>query len=123
MSFNIESQERKYRKITLDERENLITMVIKEKRKIAEAARYLDINPSTARIIVQNYKEEGRIYEKKSDRLARRKNETIEQVPRCSPQINVDSHLYSPIPKYEEPQTYFMDPMASLCFQWWPVTL
>jgi len=56
MSSNIESQDRKYRKITLDERENLITMVIKEKRKIAEAARCLDINPSTARIIVQNYK-------------------------------------------------------------------
>lgn len=50
-------------------------MVINQKKRVAEASRILDINPSTARIIVQNYKEEGRIYEKKSDRLARKKKE------------------------------------------------
>jgi hypothetical protein len=31
-------------------------MVMEEKKKIAEAARELEINPSTARIIIQNYK-------------------------------------------------------------------
>jgi len=31
-------------------------MVIEEKKRIADAARRLDINPSTARIIIQNYK-------------------------------------------------------------------
>ena len=49
-------------------------MVVDEKRKIADAARRLNINPSTARIIIQNYKEEGRIYEKRSDRKERRQN-------------------------------------------------
>jgi hypothetical protein len=37
-------------------------MVMNKKKKIAEASRLLNINPSTARIIIQNYKEEGRIY-------------------------------------------------------------
>jgi hypothetical protein len=37
-------------------------MVIGRKKKIAEASRELNINPSTARIIIQNYREEGRIY-------------------------------------------------------------
>lgn len=50
-------------------------MVIESKKKIADAARRLNINPSTARIIIQNYKEEGRIYEKRSDRLERRQKE------------------------------------------------
>lgn len=44
----IENSERKYRKIGLDERRSLIHMVIEEKLKIAEAARRLGINPSTA---------------------------------------------------------------------------
>lgn len=50
-------------------------MVVEEKRKIADAARRLNINPSTARIIIQNFKEEGRIYEKRSDRMQRRQTE------------------------------------------------
>jgi hypothetical protein len=52
----MENKDRKYRKITLNERQILIEMVINEKRKIADAARILCINPSTARIIIQNYK-------------------------------------------------------------------
>lgn len=35
---------------------------------ITQAAKCLRINPSTARIIIQNYMEYGHIYEKKSEK-------------------------------------------------------
>jgi hypothetical protein len=86
----LERDDRKYRKITYEEREKLIAMVVEERKKIADAARRLDINPSTARIIIQNFREEGRIYEKKSDRMARRK--------RCDQTCDCSRSEPSPLP-------------------------
>ncbi len=56
MSKAKENTDRKYRKIVLQERQQLIDMVLGQKIKIIEASKRLNINPSTARIIIQNYK-------------------------------------------------------------------
>ena len=62
---------RRYKKISLEDRKSLIDSVIKKKKKIVDAAAEVGLHPSTARMILVKFKEEGTIFEKKEDRMQR----------------------------------------------------
>ena len=59
------SQERKYAKICLKKRENLIDMVHNQGFTFKKASDILGINQSTARMIVRKYEKDGQLFEKK----------------------------------------------------------
>lgn len=64
-------QEKKYAKISLDQREKLLSLVLDEGFTFKKAADALHMNQSTARMIVRKFQQEGNLFEKKSDRLRR----------------------------------------------------
>ena len=62
---------RRYQKIDFEQRNLLIKRVCQEKKTIVEAAGEIGIHPSTARMIIVKYKENGTIFEKKEDKTKR----------------------------------------------------
>jgi transposase len=56
---------KKYNKITYKTRLDLIRMVCQEQMSCAGAAKILEISFSTAKMIVKNFRENGKIFEKK----------------------------------------------------------
>ncbi len=56
---------KKYNTITYKTRLDLIIMVCQEQMSCAAAAKILEISFSTAKMIVKNFRENGKIFEKK----------------------------------------------------------
>lgn len=52
-------------------RQQLVDMVVHEERSISKIARRLGIKLSTAKLIIRNYKTDGRLFESKADRAVR----------------------------------------------------
>ena len=61
----------KYNKISYDIRKKLIDMVCQDSMPCILAGKELGISPSTAKMIVKKYRESGRIFEKKEDKIKR----------------------------------------------------
>jgi transposase len=57
----------------------LVELVYSESLSIGKACKMLSIRPSTAKLIMKKYKEEGTFFEKRSDKLAR-----LSTIPRNS---------------------------------------
>jgi len=54
-------------------------MVEQEKKSLASSAKTLGIAQTTARLIMKTWAEEGRVFEKKVDRIKREKKEAVRQ--------------------------------------------
>jgi len=54
-------------------------MVEQEKKSLASSAKTLGIAQTTARLIMKTWTEEGRVFEKKVDRIKREKKEALRQ--------------------------------------------
>lgn len=65
------NQALKYNKITYEMRAKLIEMVCSESIPCIQAGKRLGISPSTAKMIVKKFRENGRIFEKKAERIKR----------------------------------------------------
>lgn len=62
---------RKYKRISYELRLKLIKMVEDGQFTYFQAGKKLGLSPSTAKMIVLKYKNEGKVFEKKKDRLKR----------------------------------------------------
>jgi len=61
----------KYNKISYELRRKLIDMVCEDSMPCILAGKELGISPSTAKMIVKKFRESGRIFEKKQEKIKR----------------------------------------------------
>ena len=62
-------------------------MVIEEHQTCASVAKLLNYSPSTVKMIVKKYREEGKIFEKKTDKERRQLVEEVEKQHKEQPII------------------------------------
>lgn len=62
---------RHYKKITREQRLDLLSLILTDKHTIKHAAEIVGIGPSTARMILKKYEITGDVFESKADRKTR----------------------------------------------------
>lgn len=109
------NQALKYNKITYEMRAKLIEMVCSESIPCIQAGKRLGISPSTAKMIVKKFRENGRIFEKKAERI---KRQHLEEFRALSEQ---QTNSQSPVPEAPMPFYFYIpfpivDGPISECF-------
>ena len=56
------NEDRKYKKITYEDRLRLIDLVCNENHTCASAAKLFNFSPSTVKMIIKKFKEEGKVF-------------------------------------------------------------
>ena len=70
---------RKYKKIPFNLRCKIIELVCDEHHTCASVAKQFNYSPSTVKMIVKKYRQEGKIFEKKTDKERRQLVEELEK--------------------------------------------